>query len=72
MKYPLIWDLITLLISDLSLNPVDYKTIVSHFNQYIQKHVTGVLSFPICILNSKESLAFVKLEQIISELQKVQ
>ena len=61
-----------MLISDLWSNPFDYKTIVSHFNQYIQKHVTGILSFPISILNSKECLAFVKLEKIISELQTVE
>ena len=47
----------------------DYST---HFNQQIQNHVKGILSFPICLLNSKESLAFVKLERIISELQEVE
>ena len=36
------------------------------------KHITGILSFPLCILNFKESLAFVNLEQIISELQAVE
>ena len=34
--------------------------IVSHFNQQIQKHVTGILSFPIRIFNSKELLSLSK------------
>ena len=57
-----------------------YKTVVSHLlkwdtiiNKSIDpKHITGILGFPLCILNFKESLAFVNLEQIISELQTVE
>ena len=57
-----------------------YKTVVSHLlkwdtiiNKSIDpKHITGILSLPLCILNFKESLAFVNLEQIISELQAVE